>query len=452
MKAKLAFFAVWLLCYAIFIYQFVLVTRDYLQYRTITKVEYRISETIELPAFTVAFETPIPMLELWQKAFPNQSYPYKTFSSEGPEFQNSTLGRHCFDVYDSVEKDTWDLENWKRVDDSAVWECFLYYYGNRTVRDYMATMPRHHGRHLTCNSIGDNRSLRCQNVTLCDPKRASYSVGYWGAIGVTLFSKFDSDCLNLTAGGILTVYYKYADILPFKGWYNYVQLHSRNSVPDNSRAQHLDLRRDQTIRYYRILFKRLPPPYDTGCHDYQRAPLNGAISHCDCKASCLFAEMIETTSKGTSFSRFFTTVHGYFVKPKEFPEKAVISEVMKDKHGSKVVNKEWWRKVKKACQAKCPVDCDETVDKWALIDTQREKEGVVMLVLKHELDSDQFYSHLPALDWYSYFGNVGGLAGVWIGFSILSCWSQLYRLGFRISVKVTNYRSKQRSERGRRAF
>lgn len=420
-----------LLCYATFVYQFVTVTRDYLKYKTITKVEYRTEESIELPALTVTFQTPIPMLDLFIKAFPKaKTYPYATFGSLGPEFRNSTLGQHCFEIYDRVEKDAWDLINWKRFDNNAIWECVFNHFGNNPIKEYLTSLPQCHGWYLSCYSVGDNRSPDCQNISLCDPNLARYRVGFRGAIGITLFSKFSPDCLNLTAGGLLTVHYKYARIMPFKGWYNYVQMHQSDGVPNFSRFQSLDLKMDQTLRYNRIVFKRLPPPYDTLCHDYKRAPLNGANSQCDCIAACRFAGMVDSTSNGTSFNLFFSKIYGYFVKAKEFPKEALMSDVVKDKQASKVFDVERWRRVKKACQTKCPVDCGETVFKWTMVAIERDWE-VVTMILKHDYDSDQLFSHLLAMDLFTFFGNVGGLAGMWIGFSILSCWSSIHKHGSR---------------------
>lgn len=453
MKMKLTFVIISGLCYVVFIYQFAWVTRDYLLYKTSTKVEYQMDESIELPAFSVAFETPIPMAELWQKAFPNQSYPYETFSSEGPEFENSTLGQHCFDVYDKTEKDAWDIKNWTRVDDAAVWDCFFHYFGNPPIRNYLQELHRYYGKHFWCRQpVGDNRAAQCQNTSICD--QISYSVGYWGAISATLFSKFAPDCINLSPGGILTVYYNYSKIMPFKAWYNYVSMHPADAVMDYSRSQHLDLRSDQTIRYHRVVFKRLPAPYDTACHDYKMAPLNGSHSRSDCLAACQFDSVVEETVNGTSFGLSFYSVSRFFTKAARFPERARMSNIMKDKLGSRFLDRKWSQEMQKSCVRVCPVSCRDMKYEWALVATQREKKGAVMMVLKHQFDSDQSYSHFPAMDWFGYLGSIGGLAGMWTGFSFVSFWRRFYCLGFRFSEKVKNSRGKKGSAaaKAREAF
>lgn len=221
-----------LVCCATFIYQFGLVTRDYLQYKTITKVEYRLYETIELPAFTVAFETLIPMYNLWHEVFPSKRYPHKTI--EEGLWEDSILGEHCANISKAV-KATWN-DSCGKDDNCEAWECFLHY-KNPPVKRYLSGLDRYHGNYFICESPSVNKGSACAKLSFCDPETASYSVGYKRFIGVTQFTNLDSSCLNLSTEEIVEVAYNYSYILPFKNWDNLVQMHSANDVPNFARAR-----------------------------------------------------------------------------------------------------------------------------------------------------------------------------------------------------------------------
>lgn len=133
------------LFYSAFFYHFILVTRDYLSYATITKVDYYSEETSRPPALTIVFGTPIPMEDLFSKVFPNQSYPYKK-AGKDVSWNNSSLGKLCDDIYYKFySNDTREQQNWEKDPGTSLWDCYFHFFGDQTIKDYFLELPTRFG-------------------------------------------------------------------------------------------------------------------------------------------------------------------------------------------------------------------------------------------------------------------------------------------------------------------
>lgn len=283
--------------------------------------------------------------------------------------------------------------------------------------------------------MGDSVAVTedCPSVPFCNSTLLEYSIGYWGRVGVTLFAKFPK-CLKFRHTASATIYYLNAQIMPFREWAHFVQLHAPTTVPKGPRAQLLT-DDNHEISYSQVTVNRQPPPYNTGCRHYEPDGASGVMSgtnsetlsrptrkpqsQSDCIAICLLEQATNTTTE--SFNYFFMDYDSFFMKRDQFSPKAMMSAVMKDSGGDELD----LREIEEECENSCAPDCTYRFYPWttALRKSVPGRDNVIKL--KHNFDSDMIYSHVPAIDLFAFFGNVGGLAGMWIGFSFLSVWCRM---------------------------
>lgn len=156
---------------------------------------------------------------------------------------------------------------------------------------------------------------------------------------------------------------------------------------------------DDEVSFRKRTVRRLPPPYDTLCHDYQTAPLNGSQSQKDCFARCLFR--FWTNESAGSFNYLLTDEQGFFFGPDLFWSSAEMTDIWLDRKGilkGAVVMSET------PCFWRCPADCDYLWFDWNVeaFRKPRDTEEGNQLVLSHQFDADMRYSHEPAVDLFEY--------------------------------------------------
>lgn len=414
--SKLAISLISALCYATFLYEFVFITRDYLRYDTITKVEYYSENKSRPPALTLGFQTPIPIADLQKRVLPNESYFFDEIGKFN-SWKSSRLGKNCIKAI-TVTENSLKSNNSQLLE---IWNCFVHYFGNIPIKEFLTKLTLLYSKYLKWNTKDSSSFEKC-NISLNDLKLAP-SIGSRGLIGISLFSDLPS-CLEFKPRDACKIWYKYAKIQPFKGFNNYVQLQLSETVPHLYNAHALNIRADHTINYHSTRIRRQGPPYDTACHDYNKAPPGGAVSQSDCIATCVFGR---ETGRGAQISKYFENAESFFIKPELFPESANVSEI---KELRNEIGKELERDMESAeltCKSRCPLACTETTFDWTLSGSQSNRQDQIQITLKHQFDKNQLYFHLPAMDWFTYLANLGGLAGMWTGLSFLSLFSALYK-------------------------
>lgn len=449
-------------CYVAFSYQFVSVTRDYLRYRTTTKVEHYVEDPTNLPAVTFNFETPIPMKELFFKAFPNRSYPYDDNTLDPnlyrdgatePSWYNSTLGAHCSEMFDSDPENEWmaDTKYWV----TELYACVYHYFPNRTVRAYLQELKSLFGwrplrsdksrrkRYFGCGVADDSvvrSDGRDQRPDLCHPKLMRFGIGWRGAIGITLFAHAPQN-VRFRSDSRITISFIKSEIQPFLEWSSFLQVHAPDEPPHSNQFRFL-AEADHDVTYHRVATRRLPPPYDTFCHDYKRVPvgtrwpLDGAKSQKDCLARCIFG--IQTNATGNSFNHFFVHKESFFFESDLFWPEAKMSDIWRERTASNMA----FLQSELPCQRLCPDACDYIWYDWSPFLYKNTRDmSCNSLFLSHRFDNDMHYSHLPAIDLFEYLACVGGLAGMWIGVSFYSLWMMISRLSFfRLKREIASLR------------
>lgn len=69
------------------------------------------------------------------------------------------------------------------------------------------------------------------------------------------------------------------------------------------------------------------------------------------------------------------------------------------------------------CEKLCPDNCVDTAYAITLATGSDPRQ---LINFEHDYQNDILAEHLPAIDWITYLGTVGGLAGMWLGFSLAS--------------------------------
>lgn len=233
-----------LACYVAFAYQFVSMSREYLRYRTTTKVEHFVEDPTDLPAVTFNFEAPIPIRELFAKAFPDL-VPLCDAEDlkEKPSWYNSSLGRHCGDIFDKNPEfeqiDEFEGKYWL----TELYACFYHYFPNRTVAGFLQELqsmfnwrkciePDRKWRYFVCQTNEgsivslDKEDLNaiCRHLTcLCGDDSLQFSIGWRGAVAVTLFAR-NPKRIRIRANSRILVSYTKSWFQPFREWPGYVQV------------------------------------------------------------------------------------------------------------------------------------------------------------------------------------------------------------------------------------
>lgn len=286
------------LIYVVFIYQFCTVTQDYLQYRTTTKVEPITEDPTDLPAFTFDFRTPIPIQELYLKAFPGQRYPFEnTTYVKRPKWYGSDLQPKCryYLFNDSENEITRKIGGLSRM--IRLYACVYHFYPNLTITEYFEMLHSVFDGWRNISNIeirpyfqcysGDKDIVQDEYIDwhdICEDWM-EFSFGFQGTLGITLFSNVTSG-IKFRANSRLNIGYAKLDLQPFKDQRAYVQLHAPGESPHPDLFRRL-VDEDHEITYHRKTIRRLPPPYETFCHDYKKAPINGSTTQNGCLAQML---------------------------------------------------------------------------------------------------------------------------------------------------------------------
>lgn len=432
-----------LLFYLTFFYQFCSITKDYLRYRTITKVEPYVEDPTNLPAFTFNFNTLIPVVELYSKVFPNLSYPFNNTYSKRPSWLNTSLGRYCKNVFDNnleYNEIPFFPEYWEEF-----FSCIVHIYPNKTFVEYLKNLQKlfHPIKYsdmffpFRCDFDEDNYNFLRKNGEALDVCNdwTQISIGNGGTLGLTLFAQSTTE-IKVRSGARFTIRFNIADFQPFKEQGSpYVQLHASDEPPHHLLFKML-MDTNHQISYYRTKIIRLPPPYDTFCYDYKKVPLNGSISQKDCFAQCYFNKKLNTTAN--SFKNYFLLSHGYFIKHDLFWPSVQLTDILREEDMENDDNLLTFSM--SLCHSLCPKDCDYVFYDWALLDFPKnwETEDQQYIFFSHQFDNDILFTHMSIVDLFEYLASVGGLAGMWVGFSFLSLWQQVNNSSVRPRCLATS--------------
>lgn len=419
---------VFFLCYLAFFVQFYSLTRNYFRFRTTTRVTYQVDDVIPVPAVTICFSWMVPNFDLHLKAFGNGSDYFKKSYHYGDWLQ-SELGQKC-----KRFAETYSNKSELQMNDvaEAQYGCLVHYFNDPSVRQYLE--GDFYGNYIWCSHslIKQKKPVDgggCQNEPVdgvgcrndsefCHRLGFVYSLGFWGKTCVSVYAK-DNGCLRMDKAGSYRIFFYRTDI---EQMYPYrIELHEAKATPRELSMVVLDVDSQYSVRYSRVVIKRLKPPFDSDCRRYHDDRETGAVSQSDCIARCFVQSLSRNASLGF-FSHFFN--YQNFVMHKElFPKEAKMSDFLTRDFPD--IKKEEFRPLELDCEKECQPDCEETLYLFKESKVERVPSRKAETGLEHDFRADLFYEHLEEIGPVDYLSNVGGVAGMWVGVSLISCFSAM---------------------------
>ena len=204
----------------------------------------------------------------------------------------------------------------------------------------------------------------------------------------------------------------------------HIAVHSPTSLPEFSRENILlEVKTGmvQFVTYSESKVILLPPPYLTNCKNYdlkREGMRTDCINRCvDREISKMFGmeciwtycnyRLVTKLSLKNSNKTFCQT--GKLWRSNRTYVNKVIDEMVKFEF---------------ECQTECPRNCLETYYDFKVLNTTDNSDydtklpNVLVINLKHNRLMDMVIEHKPIMDWNTMVSNLGGLLGMWLGWSV----------------------------------
>lgn len=219
-------------------------------------------------------------------------------------------------------------------------------------------------------------------------------------------------------------------------------IYSPNEVPNKQSELTVVLNRyNYQISYNLLKIERLPPPYKTMCKTYDIGEPSAKQSRYDCIAKCMFQvfsdQPIDQPNWALKQLHLLIGFINNYKNAHNFPyNDEILNETIFTDFGrllsSSVIIK--IRSLEDVCPKLCPVDCVLSSYSVKMSDAPHQNpihaEMSIQVIYSHDDNLDVFVKHAPALDWITFLASVGGLGGMWVGFSFLAFpkkFSELYQ-------------------------
>ena len=205
-------------------------------------------------------------------------------------------------------------------------------------------------------------------------------------------------------------------------------LHKPNFTPVPSEGNFIRLlpNKEYVVLFSRIKKHLLKPPYQTNCFQYQTFPLNQ--DHCivDC------IDKIAVKECGECAPRFNLQIKQFV-----FSNTTKLCNVTHSQCG----RPQWYKEAQINCEIRCQPDCyTEFYEFYETSDNQLKDYEIhavnrTIIRLIHKTIPDVEIKHFPEFTWSSYVANMGGLAGMWLGFSMISAYKWIVIVVKRFNAK-----------------
>lgn len=423
----------------VFFFQLSYFTTSYLNYNTISRIDYIQPELVDLPAITLCFETSIPLANLLTKLMSDQiAIPInrvdtrlyedvlETFNISEEESSKEILEKLFFfaekyfvnDTFQSVlEKESFDDLIRVRVAQYQDKNNVLVTISNKQNDSYgdvffaLDTVADQDVRCLTYFSEINRKKIQ---VKIQESNKMNKLKN---ELKKELKNEFKDD-LKMYFTGRIDLDFLPIQVIPPNSSFLF-GIHSANSLPQFRKFAPVDVNTQQHFMFSKVTIHHMKPPYKNGCRNYDLGNPNETQSHSDCVSNCVFK-----TRKEFHFENLFSR---HLVYRKEMMDLAI-----KFRFGSKFssktkkefeTKKESENNIELSCKNRCLGDCIESfymVKPHGSV-TRKKKDGT-SIFLTHDQLNDIEIQHLEEISLFAYMGTIGGLAGIYLGFSFVGSW------------------------------
>lgn len=416
------------LCYLGLIYQLAVSSRIYLQYETVTRIEYeQIDEVVPSVMVCLPRLHPSNAINSFNKSFEsvfiNEEFEkfekFEKFDKfdEFDNFYKKSNMRFCafFNSCDIKRLFQNSLKFFNNSINFAIWKIDSNHKYGRFVKDKEILVSKQQSNKTTnflelvtsrferCFLINTNyeKTEKRDSIKLQTDKKMNFAE----SITLSLWK------LSYPNDTIIFGLYSPED-LPSTA------VSSRVSVKTSKRTFRLQFHLSKVVK--------LPPPFQTGCHGY--GIQNGGFgSQSDCITQCMFKDVVRDNYEDLYllFKEIpsFEELH-FFINIDLF---LFQNDSVRFRNETSVRFGRIFARFKAKytlCPKLCPVDCvsvnyflkkyksDVDFDLHKETDNWKVEFGFI-----HDDKTDLFLKHSPLMDFMSLMGTVGGLGGMWVGFS-----------------------------------
>ena len=426
-----------LICLCGFLNQASNLTMNYLSYDTIVKVKYQTDRESILPGITVCFPF-FAILDKLKIKYPKFEY-----------YANLSLAK----LKQRKEKSFYDREKLEpiiidgnKVDPSEIY----YHFQNKSFNQstilemFDMSIPEEFnvkGNKLkTLNGIITTRSKNWNKIS--NHSMESFMVDDNGVYRkcFTLYRNLNMFENNINFENIeitinMNSYWLQNEFIQNKQFL--FLLHKPNFTPVPSEGNFIRLlpNKEYVVLFSRIKKHLLKPPYKTNCFQYQTFPLNQ--DHCivDC------IDQIAVNECGECAPKFNLQIKQFV-----FSNSTKLCYVTHEQCG----RRQWYKEAQINCEIRCQPDCytefyefyetsDNVLKDCQMKDCQMNSVNRTVIRLIHKTIPDVEIKHFPEFTWSSYVANMGGLAGMWLGFSMISAYKWII-----IVIKKFNMKYKRK--------
>lgn len=419
-----------------FIYQGKLLTVSYLDHDTIVKVTYETEEETVLPGITICF----PFFSIWKQL----EMKYPELGHYANESLNKVKELKKSKTREQVIKAWGHDDSILTIDGNKVSPFKLYdYFQDKAFEEKSFEEVFNMSVPLEFDSDGINKSTIYGHVRTTDKKFDNKK------LNKEIIESFMNDHSNnfrkcFTLYGTTKLFQYVINFKRIKVTVNFNKewfrkeflknddflfvVHKPNFIPLTSENSYIRLKpnKEYVIVFSRVRKHLLKLPYKTDCVDYDKFPVNW--DHCI--AACL--DDYSTKECGYCEPRFNLQLKS-FIKSKTIK----LCNSTQENCGTPG----WFKDSCAICQSQCKPDCyNEFYDYFLTTDksingNKNDSFDTLTIRVIHKTIPDVQIKHSPEFTWNSYVANMGGLAGMWLGLSVISAYDWFVILVKKVYAK-----------------
>lgn len=470
LSASILTFSFKLFCYGSLLLNFIRTASIYFEYETVTRIEYE--RLKDLPSLTVCLPRLYPKLAI-DSILAEYGYNYTALAINSADM-NAFRKTEIYNFYIKNEFklcgsfNSCDLS--KLITESIPYfnkTMTFWFYGSKR-KFFQKFRLRNNllfSRYLN-PEVNIKKAMPVAEFIVADYNRCfAFGTRYWDQLREESSEntfKFKAASFDKLQVGVGEYFYVNDSVL--------LGLFSPTDIPFSNSMSQLEEKIDSNLielNYHQLKVERLPPPFRTGCQVYGFSP-SSFQCQADCITKCIFRSLIQENPYFYHLYRanvFTLELSKYFIPSNLFLETEIKNLSMvreninwdnfNEEHG-KLFN------FTKSCPKRCPVDCTA----WTYIVSKKmppdyskffenykkpkpKRIRSVNFAVEHDDIFDIYLKHSPLMDWVTFLGTVGGLAGMWIGFSFLHFPAVVFRFlkHFQRSSRVAPNRQSVKIDR-----